>query len=461
MHTTSSASHHISKNRSISMLCAILLTTSLFACREEFDNRPSDAVDTGITDTGNSDVAEDVTEDAENSDIIEDTGKTCTTACGDNQYCFEGTCYTPPMLALGTSHSCALSEGTVKCWGSNKSGQLGADYDPSKPVRSTPTTVNLDGVPTSIYAGALQSCAITKNQDDRHELYCWGNHSALDNYEFDTSPQKITDLDDGTNITYAMAELAIGTSHTCIRFLSKAVTSVRCWGNNYNGQLGDGTNTHSLKAVISALALDSMQITAGDNFTCSLNGNRSVSCWGTNKEGQLGQSLTDQSEATTPLLIPNLTDVRSITSGQSNTCALFRNKTVQCWGKNDQGQLGDNTLEHAFSPTSQSPALANVKQLAIGNAFTCALLESGEVHCAGINFSGELGLTPENPQKSKVFIKNPHLENVHQIAVGANHICAVHGANKVSCWGYNEELQVGGSNSIKKYHQPHEINLGD
>ncbi len=445
---------------------AILLSANLSGCLNEYDNTPKNDEDTSLPDTGNrldTDIldSEDAANDADTSEIID---KTCVDGCADTQYCFEGICYTPPMLALGSEHSCTLYKETIHCWGSNTSGQVGTDDADDFEVHPTPQHVEIDGTPTKIAASVLQTCAISGDKKDRtkQEVYCWGAHSALEyvtggNYKYDEKPQKIDDLRQGMINGIVPEQLAMGSNHICARFDS-TFGRVRCWGNNYNGQLGNKSNTSSIKPVTPLDLLPSQQLTAGDGFTCTLNNNHTVSCWGVNRNGQLGQTLKAGIEANTQQLVPNLKDVISIEAGQSHACALLAGNTMECWGENRHGQLGIGTSKDSFEPVAPTPPLEGVQQVALGKGFTCALLMNGEVHCAGANYSGELGRPAAINDKSETFIKNPYLTNVHRISAGSNHLCAVHNDNQLSCWGYNESNQVGESN-VNRLHEPFKISL--
>ncbi len=457
-----------SKTRSISsFLFAICITTNLVGCLQDFNNLLPETSDTGFVDT-ESVKTEDITEDTEDTDdvktedVSEDPNPTCgTTTCTGDDYCFEGKCYTPPVLALGSEHSCAMLNNTVKCWGSNKLGQLGSDYSKDVETRAQPQEVEFTATPLAIYAGAVQSCALTQSNmaSDAKTVYCWGDHSAIDRQAetpFDVVPVKI----DGSSITQVIEELAMTTFHSCVRFRSNSLMAVRCWGNNFYGQLGADTNNKpSRTLVIPELDRSSTKISVGDTFSCSLNNDSSVSCWGNNQHGQLGRASVTTTQIK-PGLVEDLTGVTSIATGREHACAILTDKTVKCWGQNLSGALGTGKKDNAFKPTTQSPPLEAVKQLALGNGFTCALLESGELYCAGTNSAAQLGVSISPVNESTIFIKNKHLKDVHQITAGSLHLCAVHGANKVSCWGLNSFNQTGNDTS-DSHPEPHEINLGD
>jgi len=141
----------------------------------------------------------------------------------------------------------------------------------------------------------------------------------------------------------------VGDYHTCALLDDN---SVSCWGRNYYGQLGNGNSGGSCcefngnfdSAVpVSVIGLDSVvSIEAGDDHTCALLHDETVKCWGYNSSGQLGDGTTSKRDTPTQTL--SLTSVHSITAGSRHTCALLTDKkTVKCWGNNSYGQLGDDT----------------------------------------------------------------------------------------------------------------------
>jgi alpha-tubulin suppressor-like RCC1 family protein len=137
-------------------------------------------------------------------------------------------------------------------------------------------------------------------------------------------------------------------------------------------------------------------ITVGWGHTCARISGGTVDCWGQNVYGSLGQGTIGGS-SNTPVHVKDpsdnsghLTGVATISAGQSQTCALLSG-TVKCWGLNHHGQLGDSTTTIRPTPVQVGGNLTGVAAISAGGDETCAFL-SGTVKCWGFNIWGELGI---------------------------------------------------------------------
>jgi alpha-tubulin suppressor-like RCC1 family protein len=235
-------------------------------------------------------------------------------------------------VAVGSMHTCGLtSGGAVLCWGANNFGGLG---DGSTETRTTPVEViGLNSGVSSIAAGVDFSCAVQKGA-----AKCWGSNDAgqLGNQTYDSSPEpaSVFGLESGIKI------VATGVFHACAL---KSNGEVWCWGENMAGELGDGTNQNSLFPVQVIQLEGGMQaVTVGGSHTCALTGAGGVKCWGSNASGQLGDG--SNIDRNSPVDVNGLSSgVVAITAGASHTCALLQSGAVQCWGSNENGQLGNGS----------------------------------------------------------------------------------------------------------------------
>jgi hypothetical protein len=242
-----------------------------------------------------------------------------------------------------------------------------------------------------------------------------------------------------------VTDITAGDSHTCALISDGTVT---CWGNNGDGQLGDGSNTNSYVPVAvtgGALANKTVtDITAGYYHTCALISDGTVTCWGWNGDGQLGDGSNTSRNVPAAVTGGALTDktVTDITAGAYHTCALISDGTVTCWGNNGDGQLGDGDDTNSNVPAAVTGgALTDktVTDITAGAYHTCALISDGTVTCWGWNSSGQLGTGDDTNSNVPVAVTGGALVNktVTDITAGAYHTCALISDGTVTCWGWN------------------------
>jgi len=337
------------------------------------------------------------------------------------------------QISAGRVHTCALTSDGVKCWGYNEDGQLGDGTDENRP---TPVDVKgLTSKVTQISAGGKHTCALTSDGG----VKCWGDNDwgqlgdGTDEYRY--TPVDVKGL------TSKVTQISAGGNHTC------ALTSdggVKCWGWNPSGQLGDGTDENRSTPVdVKGLNSKVTQISAGGGHTCALTSDGGVKCWGENFFGQLGDG-TDEYRYT-PVDVKGLTSkVTQISAGGARTCALTSDG-VKCWGYNEDGQLGDGTEESSLTPVDVKGLTSKVTQISAGGGHTCALTSDGGVKCWGENAvdEGDGSLTP-------VDVKGL-TSKVTQISAGDRHTCALTSDRGVKCWGDNDWGQLGDGTDEYRY----------
>lgn len=246
-------------------------------------------------------------------------------------------------IAVGGFHTCALlSSGGVKCWGENEYGQLGngMTVDSRKPVDVAGLT---SGV-TAIAVGWYHTCALLSGGG----VKCWGWNDAGQLGDNSTADHH-TPVD-VVGLTSGVKAIAAGGFHTCALL---SIGGAKCWGENIDGQLGNGTNDGSSSPVdVVGLGGSAMAIAAGEEHTCAevwKNSNAGMKCWGWNEYGQLGDGTTNSSS--TPVDVAGLASgAATIAPGYSHTCALLSGGVAKCWGDNEFGQLGDGTTNSSNKP---------------------------------------------------------------------------------------------------------------
>jgi hypothetical protein len=293
-------------------------------------------------------------------------------------------------ITAGVGHTCALTTGGgVQCWGYNGEGELGNGTTTSS---STPVQVTgLSSGVQAITAGAYHTCALTAGG----AVKCWG-----DNY--------YGQLGDGTTTNASTPVQVVGLTSgvTAITsgagyppeiwdgFHSCALTAggaVKCWGDNTFGQLGDGTTTNASTPVqVVGLTSGAQAITVGVSHSCALTTGGAVQCWGFNSAGDLGNGTNAM--ATTPVQVTGLSSgVQGVDAGGHHACAVTTGGAVQCWGDNYFGQLGNGTTTESLTPVQVTGLTSGVQAVAAGSWHSCALTTGGAVQCWGNNYDGQLG----------------------------------------------------------------------
>jgi alpha-tubulin suppressor-like RCC1 family protein len=338
----------------------------------------------------------------------------------------------PQSLTSGDAYTCALtSAGGARCWGVNFNGQLG---DGTAEDRLTPVDVSgLSSGVSAISADNFHTCVVTASGGAK----CWGDNSNGELGDGTTSPRLAPTNVSG--LTSGVRAISGGLTHTC------ALTTaggVKCWGANDGGQLGDGTTTQRLTPVdVSGLTAGVAAIATGNNMSCALTSAGGVKCWGTNDFGQLGDGTT--ARRLTPVDVSGLTSgAAAIANVNQTACALTTAGGMKCWGFNFNGEVGDGTTIARSTPVDVSGLTSGVAAIAAGFQHTCALTTAGGMKCWGLNIDGQLGDGTRIARPTPVDVLGLSA-GVAAIAPGYDHSCALTSAGGVKCWGLNEHGQVG------------------
>jgi alpha-tubulin suppressor-like RCC1 family protein len=250
----------------------------------------------------------------------------------------------------------------------------------------------------------------------------------------------------GTTCGNNILQLAAGGDHTCA---VEGSGRVFCWGRNDDGQAGTGCTT---SLCTSAMRMPSFtQITvvaAGNAHTCALRaGANSVYCWGKNDKGQLGDGSGITQREPVKVALPGAAVL--LTSGEDHACAALVDGGVYCWGRNDFGQLGDGSQTNRPTPVRVGglPAgLLTWKQIASRSNHTCLVQDgSNALYCWGDNRTGQVGAGGAAVTSATriPLTTGPNITYLTASAVspGVDHTCAE--SNGVQCWGSNTALQLG------------------
>jgi alpha-tubulin suppressor-like RCC1 family protein len=348
----------------------------------------------------------------------------------------EASSTTPPALAAasaaltfrqvstGSTHTCGVTTSDVAyCWGSNGSGQLGTGST------TGPETCQFitDGCSTrpaavtgglkfrQVSAGFNVTCGVTTT----NLAYCWGDNLAADGMN-SARPVAVPGGRRFRQVTAA-------SGHACgVTPLNKAF----CWGQFGGGQLGDGTFTGSSSPVaVKAGGLLFAEVRAGVSHTCGRTTDNRAYCWGDNGEGQLGDGT--RTWRTKPVPVLGGISFRNVSGGLFHSCGVSTSSKAYCWGRNE-GRIGDGSdVRRRLRPAAVAGGLLWLTADA-GGAVSCALTTANKAYC--------WGGTPTPVPGELRFVQ---LETAGFSNLDSEHACAVTSTGKAYCWGSNRAGMLG------------------
>ena len=350
------------------------------------------------------------------------------------------------MAAAGTTAHARTTSGPLQAWGSNQTGQLGnGTTDPTDvPVRvQLPSGTKV----TQARAGCFHTVALTS----KGLVLAWGDNS-------------LGQLGNGSTVstdTPVRVKLPSGTKVTAVRAgcrFSLALTSkghVLAWGDNGQGQFGNGTTTGSDTPVRVRLAqgTTATAISAGENFGLARTSKGHALAWGDNSLGELGNGSTVSSETPVRVKLPRGSKVRILSAGFNFAFASTSGGGVFAWGADNLGQLGDGTITtDSDTPVSIGPQQVGTQQggpfgrlvsLVAGCGHALALISNGEFLAWGANDQGQLGNGTTTSSDRPVFVLLPAGTTVTAISATCSDSYALTATGHVLAWGGNGQGQLG------------------
>ncbi len=396
-------------------------------------------------------------------------------------------------VVSGATHSCALrANGTVWCWGGNINAALGDGRerhgmqcgmmeggdvpDCSPPVQ----VIEIDDATAISSRAGLENCVLRESGG----TWCWGQQSVAPATGGEPPRRFTPEARPGLD---ALETISDGFVHTCGVAAGQSV----CVGLNGSGQIGDGTKVDVRVpfTVPMPTGVEVVEAGAASDFTCALAGGAAY-CWGNNDEGQLGDGVDDHmggcmgsvtmydcSLEPVAVMMPTGITFTDIKPGGSHACALGSDSNVYCWGANNYGQLGLGTLDAVDVPT-QVTDTGDVAAVDTGANFTCILYDSGAVSCFGDNQEGQIGdgtmdhggdcggaatgcCGPMGTDCSWDPATVDGLTDAVDLGVGWRHACAIRATGDVVCWGYNNKMQLGDGTRERRTSPVTVMDLGD
>ncbi|RYF52310.1 MAG: hypothetical protein EOO38_00625 [Cytophagaceae bacterium] len=382
------------------------------------------------------------------------------------------------VLSAGNGLSCAaLTDQSVKCWGINTDGRLGNSTNTSS---LTPVSVTGITNAVSVTVSNYKVCALLSNQGRK----CWGSsgYGSFDDGTLNNSSSPVTSvnltsvayigrgwdnlcsvlingtvrcagrsnlLSSGTGLDRValspiktnflgagVSKIISGNNHKCALMSN---STVRCWGLNNHGQLGDGTKVNRDEPVAVVGITGAVDLSIAHESTCALLSDQTVKCWGKNNWGELGSGALT-AESLSPVTVVGVSNATSIKAWYASTCVVLGDKTVRCWGSNTYGRLGDGTTTDRS--TAVNPGLTGIVKMSVSGTHSCAITMTGALYCWGADSAGQLGQGSIN-NESKVPILVPTVTNVIDIATSEYSTCALLSDQTVKCWGYDGSGRTG------------------
>lgn len=339
------------------------------------------------------------------------------------------------QVSIGDLHTCAVTAGgLIYCWGRNYDGQLG---DSTTQDRLTPVRVHGGALRfRRVVAGYSHTCAETTEG----KAYCWGENLAGVLGSGWNSDERHTPAPVAGGHTFRLIDG--GDLHVC------GVTTsgqVYCWGSNDSGELGRPASVVGQPTpVLVPGNREFTKVSAGGSHTCGVTVSSVVYCWGDNSDGQLGDGTTTSRSIPAPVY--GRPKFKQVSAAGTHTCALTIDDRAFCWGKNNVGQLGDATVAVRRLIPRAVVGDHRFQGLSAGGAQNCAADLSGHAYCWGLNSFGQLGDgTARNIRRRPIAVHGGLLFKV--VNTDHQHTCGVTGG-KVYCWGSNAFGALGDGTTV-------------
>lgn len=330
------------------------------------------------------------------------------TSCGrrgdDKTYCWGGgsvgdgtsgtTARVPAIVAMGREfssmtygavHGCGVESNTAYCWGPNNGfGVIGNGQTNS--IERVPVAVSGGHQFSTIDAGNSFTCALTV----AGAAYCWGSQLAgwLGDGVIATSNDQVRTTPNPVLGGITFASLSVGSGHTCGL---TAAGVAWCWGDNQQGQLGDGTETTRAQPTQVTGGMTFTKISAGGNHTCALTSAGKAYCWG--HVAKVGDAVLAINNKTSPYALPTAESFTEISAGATHSCAVSTSGAAYCWGDNFYGAIGNGSSGSTSAQRAVTAVAGGLtfSRIAAGNHVSCGVTTANALYCWGNNANGKLG----------------------------------------------------------------------
>ncbi len=320
--------------------------------------------------------------------------------------------------------------------GRNDNGQIGDNTNAS---RSTPVQEFTSGTNwKQVSAGGYHTAAIKTDGT----LWSWGRNDAgqLGNNTNANRSTPVQEFTSGTN----WKQVACGYYHTAA---IKTDGTLLTWGFNLYGQLGDNTTSdRSTPRQEFTSGTNWKQVSCGIYHTAAIKTDGTLWSWGRNIFGALG--VNDTVSRSTPVQeFTSSTNWKQVGGGDYHTAAIKTDGTLWSWGRNTNGQIGDNTGANRSTPRQEFTSSTNWKQVSAGSDHTASIKTDGTLWSWGTNNFGELG---GNTNVSKPVQEFTSSTNWKQVSCGYHHTAAIKTDGTLWSWGYNPFGVLGVNDTVSR-----------
>lgn len=364
------------------------------------------------------------------------------------------------QAVAGLGHTVAISwNGRIYTWGWNAYGQLGQGDDDDDP-HPTPVLVHVEGQggPSDTYpfvavaVGELHSLALRSDGT----VWAWGGNSHGQLGDASTtqrnSPVQVRRSTNPNAVLKGIVAIAAGSNHS-LALSEEGI--IYAWGHNIHGQLAQGNSSfvdseYAVRIVTQSGSTPQyrvVSIAAGANHSIAVTDDGHALVWGSGNHGSHCDGTPVQQTRGTPFEI-NVQNVVSVRGGQYHTLLMRSNGEVMACGRNDWGQLGDDTYVDRVSPVAIGNFPPVVEISASGDS-SMALALNGSLYGWGLNANGQLGIEPWEYDSSRPKAV-ADLSNVVSISTGGSHSVAVDAQGNVHAWGYNNKGQLGDNSTTDR-----------
>ena len=248
----------------------------------------------------------------------------------------------------------------------------------------------------------------------------------------------------GGGVPAAVDSFSAGADHSCLLLLDG---TAQCWGEGDGGRLGTGTEDDQTSPTDVAGLLVFAGVSAAPGHSCGVTTDGDVYCWGTESQCSFGDDSNDDQYLEPTKEVVNIgTRVIRVGAGLNHGCAIIEDGTVNCWGDDSNGQLGNGNPKNDSCAPDEVKNLESVIDLSVGYEYSCAVVQGGGGYCWGYNNKGQLGDGTTNTRTGPVEIDDDH--SWKKIAAGFEHTCGIDTVGAPWCWGEGGSGQIGdGGNS--------------